>query len=395
MDRIIFLVDMNAFFISCEMSRNNELKGKPAAVAGDPKNRKGIILSGNYDARAYGVKTTMTVNEAKKLCPSIILVPPDHDFYSKRSREVMNVFSRFTPNVQQNSIDEAWLDVTGCKGLFGEPLEIAKKIMDTIMNELDLWCSIGISSNKFLSKMASDMKKPLGITELYPEDIKNKLWPMPVRSMYGVGKQTEKKLIDMSIYTIGDLAVCNVKKLIKCFGSYGEVLNNHANGIDESSVEINPYHENKSISRSVTLARDTVDLEYVRNIIIELSEEIGIEARRNGWKGGKVSIVLKYSDFKVITRQKSITPSNLSRIIYDTACELLKKNWNTINPVRLVGVGLGNIEDEVEQLSLFDLVEDSFKNKKEEKLEKAMDLIREKYGMNSVVRAKLLNKKRD
>lgn len=375
------------------MSRNSELKGKPAAVAGDPKNRSGIILTANYDARAYGVRTTMTVNEARKLCPSIILVPPDHEFYSKRSREVMDIFSRFTPNIQQNSIDEAWLDLTGCTGLFGTPVEIAKKIMNTIINELDLWCSIGISSNKFLSKMASEIKKPLGITEIYPKDIKDKLWPLPVRSMYGVGKQTEKKLTDMSIYTIGDLACCGMRRLVKCFGSYGEMLYNHANGIDESFVESNPYHESKSISRSVTLARDTTDFEYAKNIVIELSEEIGREARKNEWKGGKVSIVLKYSDFKVITRQKSITPTNLSRVIYETANDLLKRNWNTYNPIRLVGVGLGNIEDEVDQLSLFDLVQNTNNEKKEEKLEKAMDLIREKYGMHSIVRGNLLDEK--
>ena len=140
---MIFLVDMNAFFISCEMSRNPSLKGRPAAVAGDPKNRMGIILAANYDARAFGVKTTMLIHEARKLCPGIILVPPEHGFYEKKSEEVMNILSRYTPVIQQNSIDEAWLDLTGCEGLFGEPVQIAHRIMDDIRDELDLWCSIG------------------------------------------------------------------------------------------------------------------------------------------------------------------------------------------------------------------------------------------------------------
>ena len=159
--RIIFLVDMNAFFIGCEMARNPELKGHPAAVAGDPKNRTGIILAANYDARKFGVKTTMHVHEALNLCPGLILVPPTRGLYAKKSREVMEVLSRFTPVIQKNSIDEAWLDLTGCEGLFGNPVQIAEKIMNDIINELDLWCSIGISENKFLSKMASEMKKPL------------------------------------------------------------------------------------------------------------------------------------------------------------------------------------------------------------------------------------------
>src|SRR5690606_38927231 len=165
MQRVVFLVDMNAFFISCEMTRNNSLVGKPAAVAGDPKKRSGIILAANYEARKYGVKTTMVLHEAKKLCPGLILIPPDHRFYERKSREVMDLLSRYTPIIEQNSIDEAWLDMTGCEKLFGEPAESARSIMDAIINELGLWCSIGISENKFLSKMASEMKKPLGITE--------------------------------------------------------------------------------------------------------------------------------------------------------------------------------------------------------------------------------------
>lgn len=219
MKKIIFLVDMNAFFIGCEMARDNSLKGRTAAVAGDPKNRNGIILAANYEARKYGVKTTMLVYEARKLCPDIVFISPDHNYYRKMSQEVMNILGRYTPLVEQNSIDEAWLDLTGCEALFGKPLEIANKIMKDILSELDLMCSIGISENKFLSKMASEMKKPLGITELYREDIETKLWPLKVRSMYGVGKQTEKRLEALSVYTIGDLAKSDVNTLKKTFGN--------------------------------------------------------------------------------------------------------------------------------------------------------------------------------
>jgi len=206
MQKVIFLVDMNAFFISCEMTRNGSLIGTPAAVAGDPKKRSGIILAANYEARSSGVKTTMVLHEALKLCPKLILVSPDHHFYGQKSEEVMDLLSNYTPVLEQNSIDEAWLDMTGCEGLFGNPLKAAKAIMDEIEDRLGLWCSIGIAENKFLAKMAAEMKKPLGITELWEDDIPGKLWPLPVKEMYGVAAKTAEKLNRMGIKTIRDLA---------------------------------------------------------------------------------------------------------------------------------------------------------------------------------------------
>lgn len=393
MRRVIFLVDMNAFFIGCEMSRNPDLKGKPAAVAGDPKNRMGIILAANYDARKYGIKTTMLVHEAKKLFPNLLLVPPDHELYDRKSREVMNILSRFTPVIQQNSIDEAWLDLTGCEGLFGEPLKIAENIMSSIRCELDLWCSIGISENKFLAKMASEMKKPLGITEVWEKDIKTKLWPLKVRDMYGIGKQTEKKLSSLSIFTIGELAVFNKDMLAKCFGKYGEELHRLANGIDPSPVTEHPHYDSKSIGRSTTLPHDTLDLDYAKSVLMRLSEEIGAEARKYAYKGRTVSIVIKYGDFQTITRQKAVPPTYLTKDIYNTGFSLLADNWDCKRPVRLLGISLANIvEDYPEQLSIFDVnetVPDA--GRKEEKLEKAMDDIRTRFGHGMIKRAKLVD----
>lgn len=394
MRRVIFLVDMNAFFIGCEMSRNPDLKGKPAAVAGDPKNRMGIILAANYDARKYKIKTTMLVYEAKKLCPGLILVPPDHELYERKSREVMKILSRYSPVIQQNSIDEAWLDLTGCECLFGEPLQIAGLIMNDIISELDLWCSIGISDNKFLAKMASELKKPLGITEVWEKDVKTKIWPLPVREMYGIGKQTEKKLADLMIFTIGDLAACERSLLVKAFGKYGEDLKRLSNGMDTSPVTEHPQHDSKSISRSTTLPKDTLDQDYARSILMRLSEEVGTDARRYGYKGKTVSIVIKYGDFQAITRQKSIAPTYLTKDIYKTGISLLEENWNCSRPIRLLGIGLSNFKEEFsEQLSIFDINEDiDDDNKKEEKLERALDAIRSRYGNDTVKRAKLINK---
>jgi len=390
MRRVIFLVDMNAFFISCEMARNPELKGKPAAVAGDPKNRKGIILAANYDARKYNIKTTMPVYKAKELCRDLILVPPDHQYYEEMSRKVMNILRRYTPVVQQNSIDEAWLDMTGCQALFGEPVEMAQKIMKNIMDELDLWCSIGISENKFLAKMASEVKKPLGITEIWVSDIKEKIWPLPVRAMYGIGKQTEQKLSRLAIYTIGDIAAYDKSILCKTFGKYGEEIYNLANGIDTSPVTPNPHHDSKSISRSTTLHKDISDIEFAKAVLLHLSEEVGEEARRNGYKGSTVSIVIKYNDFQSITRQKTVDYTNLTKDIYETGAFLLEQNWNKNRPVRLLGIALGNLnENYVEQISLFSL-HGSNSCHKEEKLEKAIDAIREKFGSGIIKRAKII-----
>jgi DNA polymerase-4 len=389
--KLIFLVDMNAFYIGCEMARKPELKGVPAAVAGDPKNRGGIILSPNYEARKYGVKTTMLVHEARKLCPAIVFVPPEHGYYSFMSGKVMNIFAKYAPIVQQNSIDEAWLDLTGCEGLFGKPREIAEKIMKDILDELDLWCSIGISENKFLSKMASEMKKPLGITELWKGEIGEKLWPLKVRDMYGVGKQNEKKLNNIGIFTIEDIARSDKGILIKEFGKYGEELYMLSNGIDSSPVDTKGYHENKSISRSTTLTEDTTNIEYLKDILLELAEDIGLDARRQEYRGKTVSIAIKYSDFQMITRQKSMSPTNLTKEIYNTGVRLLEENWNKTRPIRLIGIGIsGSQEYDMQQMSLFDITPQKVETRKEEKLEKALDAIKEKYGLDSVKRARLI-----
>ncbi|MDP4092929.1 MAG: DNA polymerase IV [Bacillota bacterium] len=394
MQRVVFLVDMNAFFISCEASRSPALRDVPAAVAGDPKNRSGIILAANYEARKYKVKTTMVIHEAKKLCPNLVLVPPDHDFYSQKSKEVMNILSRYSPLIQQNSIDEAWMDLTGSKALLGEPLEIARSIMDTILNELGLWCSVGISDNKSLAKMASEFKKPLGITELYQKDVKEKLWPLPVRDMYGIGRQTEARLLNLGISKIGDIAGCDSKLLVKIFGKYGAEMYRLANGIDNSPVEPNTFGDSKSVGRSTTLRDDITDIDYAKKVLLQLAEEVGADARRYGSKGRTVSIEIKYSDFKTITRQKSIPATFLTREIYNTGAGLLDKYWDTTRPVRLLGISLSNFEDkDLRQMSIFDTLENEQnvdRTKKEEQLEKTIDKLRQKFGDEKIKRAKTI-----
>jgi DNA polymerase-4 len=385
MKRVIFLVDMNAFFISCEKTRHPEIEGKPAAVAGDPVNRSGIILTANYEARKYGIKTTMILREAFRLCPDLIIIPPDHKFYEMKSKEVMEILSDYTPVIEQNSIDEAWLDMTGSESLFGQPLEAAGNIMDRIKNELDLWCSIGISENKFLAKMASEMKKPLGITELWKKDIEEKMWPLPVSLMYGVGKQTAKKLNSMGIYTIKDLALTKIDNIYKKLGKTGVELVRLARGIDDSPVNAT-REEVKSIGRSTTLAHDITDIEDAKAILMDLADDLVMSARKSGKKGNTVQITIKYSNFNTITRQMTISPTCNIKDIYGAGVRLLEKNW-TGEPVRLLGISLSGFQNEREQISLFDLDVDEKEiktDKKIDSLEDAILKIRKKYGTDII-----------
>lgn len=389
MDKVIFLVDMNAFFISCEMTRNPDLIGRPAAVAGDPKKRTGIILAANYEARKYGVKTAMVLHKALSLCPDMLLVPPNHSFYQEKSNEVMSLLSNYSPIIEQNSIDEAWLDMSGTEGLFGKPVEAAKIIMDDIKDNLGLWCSIGISENKFLSKMASDMKKPLGITELWKSDVQLRLWPLPVRTMYGIGGKTAEKLNSMGIKTIGELAKFDINYLKKVFGKQAIDLHQQANGEDSSRLEISS-HEVKSIGRSTTLPEDVADINRLRNILLELAEDVGMKARELNKKGTTIQITLKYTSFQSITRQTTIAPTYATKTIYEVGYDLLKRNFSSNRPIRLIGISLSGFEEATisQQISLFEEIKDG----KDEKIDEVMDKIRNKYGFNKINRGSLIKK---
>ncbi len=391
MQKVIFLVDMNAFFISCEMTRNPSLVGIPAAVAGDPKKRTGIILAANYEARAQGVKTAMVNHEALKLCPKLTLVPPDHHFYGRKSEEVMHLLSNYTPDIEQNSIDEAWLDMTGSEGLFGKPLNAAQRIMNEIKDRLGLWCSIGISENKFLAKMAAEMKKPLGITELWEKDIPEKLWPLSVKEMYGVGAKTAEKLNRIGIKTIGELAKADVSIINKALGKVGDEIYWHANGIDHSIILAHTADDIKSIGREKTLPDDITDIEKAKIILLELADDVGMTVRKQGKEGRTVQISLKYSDFRHVTRQMTIPATSVTREIYRAGCSLLEQNWSAGRPVRLIGISVSGFHEHTfsDQLSLFDQRQVNIRSDKNKQIDKAMDKIRDKYGSEKITLATL------
>lgn len=392
MQRVIFLVDMNAFFISCETARNPSLVGVPAAVAGDPKRRTGIVLAANYEARSRGIRTAMVLHEALKRCPELILVPPDHRFYGQKSEEVMDLLSSYTPLMEQNSIDEAWLDMTGSDSLFGNPLEAAGRIMDDIRVSLGLWCSIGIADNKFLAKAAAEMKKPLGITELWQRDVSAKLWPLPVTEMHGIGYKTAERLGRMGIGTIGELAGYDRSLLVGAFGRTGEEMYLHANGIDGSPVAPRMADDMRSIGRSTTLPKDVSDLGEAKRILMELADEIGMAARRCGKKGRTVHITLKYADFRVVTRQEAVPATCATKEIYGAGCRLLERHWSRLRPVRLIGIGLSGFREAhaPDQLSLFDQPEADTTDDRNDRIDRAMDTIRSRHGSGKITFAALL-----
>ncbi len=306
----------------------------------------------------------------------------------------MDLLSNYTPILEQNSIDEAWLDMTGSEGLFGKPMDAAKRIQNEIKDRLGLWCSIGIAENKFLAKMAAEMKKPLGITELWKQDIPTKLWPLPVKEMYGVGGKTAEKLNRFGIQTIGELARSNTNLFLRTFGKSGNEIYLHANGIDDSPVLARISDDLKSIGRSTTLPENISDIEKAKLVLMELADDIGMTARRHGKKGRTVHITLKYSDFQVVTRQASIPATCTTKEIYHAGCDLLEQNWNKFHPVRLIGISLSGFHEDCSsaQLSLFDQTEDTVKSDKNERIDKVMDEIRNKHGSEIITFATLVKK---
>lgn len=392
MSRIIFHIDMNSFFASCEQAVNPELKKKPLIVGGDPKTRRGIVLAASYDAKAKGVYTTQLVHEAVRMCPEAVLIKSTHGLYSEISRKVMAIFDDYTPLKQQASIDEAYLDMTGTEHLFGDYMSCANSIQQRILRELDLPCSIGIAHNKLLAKMGSDFKKPMGITTMFEEDVPLKMWPLSVGELHGIGKKTVPKLHEIGIMTIGELAKFDQDKLIDHFGYKGGIsMHNKANGI--ASDDVRSTHEPaKSVGNELTYSKDIKDLEHIKEALLLLSDKVGYRLRKHMLSGRTVTVKLKYSDFKVNTRSKTLpAPTHHTEIIYETAVALVTQGWKG-KPLRLIGVTVSNFEDEhLEQLSLFDIEEETAPEHSE--VDHMVDKIRDKFGYGMIKRATLMDKK--
>ncbi|WP_394232879.1 DNA polymerase IV [Niallia oryzisoli] len=383
--RVILHVDMNSFYASVEMAFDPSLKGKPLAIAGNPKERRGIIVTCSYEARKYGVKTTMPIWEAKKLCPQLIVMSPNFDRYRAASHGMFDILFEYSQLVEPVSIDEGFVDITDSFEL-GSPLEIADRIQKQILSQLDLPCSIGIAPNRFLAKMASDMKKPLGITVLRKRDVEKVLWPLPVVEMHGVGRKTAEKLNTINVYTVKDLASANDIQLKALLGINGLRLKERANGVDDRPVDPDAANEFKSVGNSTTLPSDISNQHQLLLVLEGLAEKVAARMKRKKVLAASIGVTIRYKDRKTITRSKKLlNPISQKDDIYTVSKQLFLKNWNG-DSVRLLGVtGADLVEKEqaVKQLDIFSYEKDA----RNEPLLETLNMLRNKFGQGIIDRA--------
>lgn len=352
-------IDLNAFFANAEVLRNPSLAGKPLVVGGT--GRRGIVSTASYEARAFGIHSAMPTYMAERLCPNLVILPPDFKLYSRLSHEFFNFIRHYSPILEVASIDECYVDMTEAMKNVKEPLAYLQSMQQELLQKTGLKCSIGIGPTKFLAKMASDFKKPMGITILRRRDLPNTLWKLPIKDMYGVGKKTYPRLESLGIKTIGDLAKTESEEVKQLLGKFYYTLKDWANG--HGSDEVHTEHDDpKSIGNSRTLINDTDDYSEIREMVITLSQEVSERAKNERMLGTTIQLVLKNSDFSTMNRSITLEkPTNDVGIIFLEAMRLFDKNYRG-QLIRLVGVTLSNLVPQSEivtQLSLFDLTNKS------------------------------------
>ncbi len=394
MDKIIFHVDVNSAFLSWEAvyrlahkGGQQDLREDIDAVGGDIALRRGIILAKSIPAKQYGVKTGEAIWEAKRKCPGLVLVPPNYGLYEKCSAALMETLRGYSDVVEPYSIDEAFVDMSASCHLFGEPKEVAAQVKKRIRETLGFTVNIGVSSNKLLAKMASDFQKPDQVHTLYPKEVPEKMWPLPVSDLFFVGKATAEKLFSMGIRTIGDLAAADPAWLKRAFKKQGETLWGFANGLDFSPVLAQPA-ANKGYGNSMTTPYDVTDMEAADKVLLALCETLARRLRTDHVQAGVVSVGVRYCDFSHASHQKALyTPTSLTLELYQAACGLFRELWNG-RPVRHLGVHTAGIKkggmyrqscffDEVDYGKLFCL-------------DKTIDAIRNGFGADAVMRATFL-----
>lgn len=385
--KVIFLVDMNAFFASVHQAQNPELKGQPVLVAGNREARTGVVLAKSYECLERApIRTAMTLKEALDLLPQAVVVQPDHRLYREYSRRVRRVLEDFSPLVEPVSIDEAFLDMSGTEKLFGPPGEAARLIRDAVLDRTGLPCSVGIGETRIAAKMASEFKKPLGISTLWPEEVPEKLFPLPVGKLHGVGEKSVEKLAALNIRTIGELAEADGELLIRRFGAAGRQMRLSARGLGADDVDPSRYDEVKSIGNSRTMDRDLSSLEELRRALYDVTEIAAARLRKQGMVAATVCVSLKDSRFVTRSHRKTYGEELcLTEDIYERAAELLEELWKPGTGIRLVGVSLENLSPG-EEVQIRLLPEDPSRRQ----LQNTLDRIRDRYGDDSVLRGRSL-----
>ncbi len=393
MPRTLLHIDLDAFYCAVEETRDPELHGKAFAVGGRPEER-GVVASCSYAARRMGVRSAMPMGKALRLCPGLVIVPSRHHVYSEVSEQVMQRLHDLTPQVEQISIDEAFLDISD----IGESPElIARKLQSRIREELQLPCSIGIASNKLVAKIATEVGKSLALREIKAKgEIKPPnaltvvpfgeeaafLAPLPAEMLWGVGPKTSARLTELGIHTIGDIAKWPESELIRMFGENGRDLARHSKGIDDRPITTE--HETKSISQEITYSRDVRDDKILHQTLQEMSMEVAAQLRRSNLAGKTIKLKIRWPDFTTLTRQTTLSsPTDQEEEIERVALELLRSVRKPNQAVRLIGVGVTGLGQPIRQLGLWD-----FNSEKERKLQEVMDELQEKYGRNVIQRGK-------
>lgn len=393
--RVIFHIDVNSAFLSWEANYRMKQLGEildirtiPSAIGGDISKRHGIILAKSIPAKEYNITTGEPIQQALKKCPNLLLVPPRFPLYVESSNSMMEIFKEYTPDIEKFSIDEAFLDMTHTLHLFGSPMDTANLIRERIYKELGFTVNIGIAPNKLLAKMASDFRKPNLCHSLFLEEIPSKMWPLPIRELFFVGNSAMMKLHQLGIKTIGELAKSEIFFLQSHLGKkYGQLIHNYANGIDLEPVEsISP--QNKGYGNSITLSKDISDDETANQVLLSLSETVASRLRLSKVKCNCITVEIRDYNFNHKSHQTTLpAATDNTSTIYETACTLLKEFWDN-TPLRLMGVRASKISEEnYSQISLFD----TKKNDKLEKLDIAVDCIRQRFGTNSIQRASFLD----
>lgn len=396
--RIIFHIDVNSAYLSwtaVEQLKNGaktDLRLIPAIIGGDQKTRHGVVLAKSVPAKKYGIHTGEPVANAIRKCPNLTMEPPDHELYRQYSRRLMDFLRTYTDQIEQVSVDECYLDFTGIADRFSSPVAAAFEIKDEVLRRFGFTVNVGISTNKLLAKMASDFEKPNKVHTLFPEEIREKMWPLPIRELYMAGASSVRSLEKLEVRTIGDLARMDPAIVELHLKSHGRKLWEFANGIDDSLVEAEPA-EAKGIGNSVTLPRDARTEEEACQVLKKLAASVGRRLRKAGYKAGMVSVEIRYHDFRNFSHQRQLgKASSKDEEIWRTSVELFRELW-TGEPVRLLGIRTSKLaeEGEPEQMTLFEFQADQEKEekrqedlRKRERLDEALGKIRKKYGENVI-----------
>jgi DNA polymerase-4 len=374
--RTIFHLDLDAFFVSVERILDPSLRGKPVIVGGDPHGR-GVVAACSYEARAYGLHSAMPVRQAFKLCPEGIYLHGHYDEYVRFSHAVKNILSAYAPLIEQASIDEFYMDFTGCRKMYGSMFAFASQLQKEIKEKLSLPCSIGIGSNKTIAKIGSDFMKPMGITYIIPGMEKEFLSHMPVETIPGVGKVMLRELNDKGFYVIGDMTRLSSDYWGSAYGKYGVDLCRKANG--EGAEYLAIEHEQKSISKETTFGSDVTSNEKIYEILFELTGKVCQNLRDENFMASTINIKLRYSDFQTLIRSRTVKPTDDDKIIFANARDLMMKAHTRRVGIRLIGVGVSRFSNFCEQEVLFE--DDEIKRKK---LFRAIDFLRKKYSYSII-----------